>query len=67
MQVSTDKSGQIMIEWHQGNDTIVELSVTYDRLDGQSVTIPVVSVWSTTDNGLIDDYRVYFDLAPVYA
>jgi hypothetical protein len=24
-------------------------------------------VWSTTANGLIDDYRVYFDLAPVYA
>ena len=54
-------------EWHQGDDTIVELSVTYDRLDGQTVTIPVVSVWSTTDSGLIDDYRVYFDLAPVYA
>lgn len=54
-------------EWHQGRDTIVELDVTYDRLDGGTVGIPVVSVWSTADDGLIDDYRVYFDLTPVYA
>jgi hypothetical protein len=57
----------IRSQWQQGNDTIVELSVTYDRLDGQIVTIPVVSVWSTNTDGVIDDYRVYFDLAPVYA
>ena len=54
-------------EWHQDGATIVELVVTYDRLDGASVTVPVVSVWSTTADGLIDDYRVYFDLAPVYS
>lgn len=57
----------VVNEWRLGQDTIVELSVTYDRLDEQTVTIPVVSIWTTTDGGLISDYRVFFDLAPVYA
>jgi hypothetical protein len=54
-------------EWGVGQDTVVELSVEYDRLDGQTVRIPVVSIWHVDSTGLIDDYRVYFDLAPVYA
>ncbi|NMO01989.1 nuclear transport factor 2 family protein [Gordonia sp. TBRC 11910] len=57
----------ILNEWTVGEQTIVELSVTYHRLDGQQVTIPVVSIWRLTPTGKIDDYRVYFDLAPVYA
>lgn len=31
------------------------------------VDVPVVSVWHTDASGLIDDYRVFFDLAPVFA
>jgi uncharacterized protein (TIGR02246 family) len=58
---------QILNEWHVEHDTVVEARVTYDRLDGDSVTIPVVSIWHARDDGLIDDYRVYFDVAPVYA
>jgi hypothetical protein len=54
-------------EWVQGSDSIIELSVYYDRLDGGSVTIPVVSIWHRDDAGLIDDFRVYFDIAPLYA
>ena len=30
-------------------------------------SIPVVSIWHTRADGLIDDYRVFFDVAPVYA
>ncbi len=46
---------------------MAELEVTYDRLDGSSTSIPVVSIWHTGPDGLIDDYRVFFDLTPVYA
>ncbi|WP_433602424.1 nuclear transport factor 2 family protein [Nocardia sp. CA-135953] len=61
-------SHTILEEWNSGSDTIVELSVTYHRQDGQHVTIPVVSIWHRDgDIGKIDRYRVYFDLAPVYA
>jgi ketosteroid isomerase-like protein len=57
----------IVTEWDIGGDTIVELKVTYDRKDGQKVTIPCVTIFHTDAAGKIDDYRVYFDLAPVYA
>lgn len=53
--------------WTVAPDTIIETAVTYDRLDGRSVTIPVVTIWHTTESGLIDDYRVFFNLDPVYA
>jgi hypothetical protein len=58
---------EIVSEWHQQGDTVLELAVTYDRLDGKQVTIPVVAIYHRRDDGLIDDYRVFFDLAPVYA
>jgi hypothetical protein len=54
-------------DWVVDGSTIVETAVTYDRLDGRSVTIPVVSIWHATDAGMIDDYRVFFDMDPVYA
>jgi len=57
----------IVSEWHEQGDTVLELGVTYDRLDGKQVSIPVVTIYHRRDDGLIDDYRVFFDLAPVYA
>ncbi|CAM4049083.1 nuclear transport factor 2 family protein [Kibdelosporangium persicum] len=58
---------QVVNEWVTGPDTVVELKVTYDRLDGRSVTVPAVSIWHLDTDDLIDDYRIYIDLAPVYA
>ncbi|MFR9772755.1 nuclear transport factor 2 family protein [Nocardia sp. SC052] len=58
---------EIVHEWVVGNDTIVELVVTYTRKDGREVSIPVVSIWTVGDSGLIDSYRVFFDVAPVFA
>jgi uncharacterized protein (TIGR02246 family) len=58
---------RIVREWHVAADTVAETEVTYYRLDGNSVAIPVVSIWYVGDDGLIKDYRVFFDLAPVYA
>ena len=57
----------IMKEWSLGDDTIVELKVTYARKDGQQVTVPCVTIFHTNATREIDEYRVYFDLAPVYA
>jgi ketosteroid isomerase-like protein len=58
---------EVVTEWKVGNDTIVELKVTYDRKDGQQVTIPCVTIFHTDAAGNIDDYRVFFDVAPIYA
>jgi uncharacterized protein (TIGR02246 family) len=58
---------EIVKEWNVGDDTIVELKVTYDRKDGQQVTIPCVTIFHADAAGKIDDYRVYFDVAPIYA
>ena len=58
---------QVRNEWVVGPDTVVELLVTYDRLDGRSVTLPAVSIWHLGNDDLIDDYRIYIDLAPLYA
>jgi ketosteroid isomerase-like protein len=57
----------IVNEWHVDGQTIVELMVAYDRKDGQQVMIPCVTIFHSGDDGRIDDYRVYFDVAPIYA
>ena len=57
----------IVNDWHIEADTVVEAEVTYRRHDGKTVSVPVVSIWHARDDGQIDDYRVFFDLAPVYA
>jgi ketosteroid isomerase-like protein len=57
----------IVNEWHVDGETIVELKVSYDRKDGRQVTIPCVTIFHSDDDDKIDDYRVYFDVAPIYA
>jgi limonene-1,2-epoxide hydrolase len=57
----------IVNEWHVDGQTIIELEVTYDRKDGQQVTIPCVTIFHSNNDGKIDHYRVYFDVAPIYA
>lgn len=56
----------VLNEWIVGSTTIVELSVAYQRRDGGTVRVPVASIWHHTPQGLIDDYRVFFDLTPVF-
>lgn len=60
-------SHEVLHEWNVDEDSVIELRVTYTRLDGDQVTIPCVSIWTRGPDGLITAYRVYFDLAPVYA
>jgi hypothetical protein len=59
-------SHRIVNEWNVGADTIVELSVTYTRLDGATVTIPATTIWTVDPDGRIQSYRVMVDLAPVF-
>lgn len=55
----------VVREWDIEDTCIVELKVTYNRLDGTSVTIPVVSIVRTDQQNQIEDYRVYYDLTPL--
>jgi ketosteroid isomerase-like protein len=58
---------EIVNEWNVGDDAIVEFKVSYDRKDGKQVAIPCVTIFHTDAAGKIDAYRVYFDVAPIYA
>jgi len=58
---------QLRNEWTFGADTIAETDVTYTRLDGKEVTVPAVSIWRVDDEGLIVDYRIFIDQAPLFA
>lgn len=52
--------------WTVGDTTIVEADVTYTRRDGGRVTVPVATIYHEGPAG-IDDYRIYIDLAPLFA
>jgi hypothetical protein len=56
----------IVNQWDVGDTTIAETAVTYTRKDGARVTVPVVSIYRDGTLG-IEDYRVFIDLAPVFA
>jgi ketosteroid isomerase-like protein len=59
-------SHQIVDQWDVDDTTIIQLEATYTRKDDSQVTLPAVAVWRRGSD-LIDDYRIYVDLAPVYA
>ena len=56
----------VVEQWDEGFATIVEADVTYTRHDGSTVTVPVVTIYRSSGER-IDDYRVFIDLAPVFA
>lgn len=58
---------QLLNRWEAGSDTVAELSVEYDRTDGRSVRVPAVTIFTRDDAGLITHYRIYIDLAPLFA
>jgi uncharacterized protein (TIGR02246 family) len=58
---------RIVRHWRVGADSIAETEVTYHRLDGKDVSAAAVTIWRTRDDGLISDYRIFIDLAPLYA
>jgi ketosteroid isomerase-like protein len=57
----------IIDEWGVDDATIVQIDATYTRKDDRQVTLPAVAIWRRRGGELIDEYRIYVDLAPVYA
>jgi ketosteroid isomerase-like protein len=57
----------VVQQWEHDDATIVEANVTYTRSDDREVTVPVVTIYRTDADDLIGDYRVFIDLAPVFA
>jgi hypothetical protein len=52
--------------WESDAGTVAEANVTYTKKDGGTVTVPVVTIYTEGDGG-IDDYRIFIDLAPLFA
>ena len=49
------------------NDEVaIEGEVTYTRLDGSEITLPFVNIFDLAD-GRIAAYKIYIDIAPLYA
>ena len=59
-------SHSVVEQWSSGAGTVVEADVTYTRKDGSRVTVPVVTIYRERD-GEIADYRIFIDLAPLFA
>lgn len=58
---------EIRNRWESGADTVAELVVEYDRQDGGAVRVPAVTIFTRDGAGLVTDYRIYVDLAPLFA
>lgn len=57
---------EVVEQWTADGATIVEAMVTYTRKDDSDVTVPVATIYRERD-GEITDYRIYIDLAPLFA
>jgi ketosteroid isomerase-like protein len=64
--LSHDITGVWKGEWDLGDVVSVEANVTYIRQDGQVVTLPATSTLRFKGN-LIQDYRIFMDISPVFA
>ena len=52
--------------WECDDTIVVRLDASYTRLDGLTVTVPAASILTVSD-GLIAEYQVFADMAPVFA
>ena len=59
-------SHHIVGQWDVDDTTVVQLEVTYTRMDDRRVTLPAITIYRRGGD-LIDEYRIYIDLAPIYA
>jgi ketosteroid isomerase-like protein len=59
-------SHSVVEQWASGSGNVVEAQVTYTRKDGGTVTVPVATIYRERD-GEIADYRIFIDLAPLFA
>ena len=59
-------SHEVIEQFEQGSATIVESTVTYTRKDNSTISLPVVTIYRG-DGDLIEDYRIFMDVAPLFA
>jgi ketosteroid isomerase-like protein len=59
-------SHSVVEQFESGDAVIAESAVTYTKKDGAKVTVPVVTIYRSGGD-LIEDYRVFIDLAPLFA
>ena len=52
--------------WEEGDTVITQADVTYVRQDGKKTTVPNANILTFHD-GLVREWRIYIDIAPVYA
>jgi len=57
---------RLLGRWVDGDSLACHGEVTYTRHDGSAVTLPFANVFRLRD-GLIREYLIYADLAPLYA
>ncbi|MFI6642574.1 nuclear transport factor 2 family protein [Streptomyces sp. NPDC050504] len=62
----TGLSHHLLRVWEEGDTVIVQTEVTYTRTDGKEVTVPNADIL-TFRGDKARDWRIYIDLAPVYA
>ncbi|WP_341317561.1 nuclear transport factor 2 family protein [Paraburkholderia sp. IMGN_8] len=54
-------------KWEADEITILRFMTYYTRHDHNEVEVPCAVILHHAENTLIDDYRIYIDLAPVFA
>jgi ketosteroid isomerase-like protein len=59
-------SHKIINRWDNAEETILEVSVDYTRLDGKHVVLPCVSIVKPAGDK-VGELRVFIDVAPIYA
>jgi ketosteroid isomerase-like protein len=59
-------SHELRAQWDTGDAIVAESEVTYTKKDGARVSVPVVTIYRPA-GGPIEDYRVFIDLAPLFA
>ena len=53
--------------WPAPPGAAVEADVTYERTDGREVHVPAVTICRFDEHDLVNDYRIFVDLAPLFA
>ncbi len=57
---------RLLGHWTGPGSAVCEGEVTYQRLDGSTVTVPFANVF-TLERGLIRSYRIFIDNTPLFS
>jgi ketosteroid isomerase-like protein len=58
---------EILSLWTVDENTVItEMTVHYERLNGQKLSLPCANVFRLRD-GLVHEYQIFMDISPVFA